>query len=56
MSSMYANVQQTLTFPAPTGPTMAIIRACGPQLKEVFFKVSLPPFFACIEIRAQSNV
>ena len=33
-----------LTFPAPTGPTMAIILAFWPQLKDTFFKVSLPPF------------
>ena len=42
-----------LTFPAPTGPTMAIIRAFWPQLKDIFFKVSLPPFFAYKEAHKQ---
>lgn len=43
------------TFPAPTGPTMAIILAFWPQLKDTFFKVSLPPFFTQTETQKTTH-
>ena len=38
------------TFPAPTGPTMAISRALWSQLKEILCNVGLPPVFKHIEV------
>lgn len=43
------------TFPTPTGPTMAIILAFWPQLKDTFFKVSLPPFFTQTETQKTTH-
>ena len=43
------------TFPAPTGPTMAIILAFWPQLNDTFFKVSLPPFFTQTETQTMTH-
>ena len=52
---MLASSDQNLTFPAPTGPTMAIILVFWSQLKEIFFKVNLPPFFVHRQLKGTNH-